>query len=409
MKYLLPVCGIALLVCACSAPKPTGQSAPYNETSTKIPVTDTFLHNLIAGHPQLFDTLLQPADTPDVQVIYTQIDRDEKGAAHFTNHFFHVREDHYFYPASTVKLPIAALALQRLHELNMDPETAMITEAAGEGQTAVYNDPSTADGRPTVAHYIKKILLVSDNDAYNRLYEFLGPDYINAQLQARGYSHARILHRVESAIRQDYTNPVSFTDTAGKVLYQQPARYAAHWTPGLPVYRGKGFIKDGKLVPVPFDFGAKNRLTLPELHDIMRSILFPGDVPAKQRFNLRPDDYTFLRRYMSMYPRQAGYPPYDSLVYPDTYVKNWLYGAAGKTTPGIRIFNKTGAAYGYLLDIAYIKDEEAGVEFMLSGVIYCNSDGILNDNKYDYTTVGYPFFRELGQLIYAYEKQRKRK
>lgn len=409
MKYLLPVCGIVLLFYACSAPKPTGQSAPYMATSKKIPATDTFLYNIMAAHSQLFDSLLQRADTLDVQVIYTQIDRDEKGGAHFTNHFFHVREDRYFYPASTVKLPIAALALQRLHELNIDPETAMITEAAGEGQTAVYNDPSTLDGRPTVAHYIRKILLVSDNDAYNRLYEFLGPDYINEQLHARGYADARILHRLESSIRQDYTNPVAFADTSGRLLHRQPARYAAHWQAGPSIYRGNGFISNGKLVASPFDFGAKNRLTLPELHDIMRSILFPDDVPAKQRFNLRPDDYAFLRRYMSMSPHDAGFPPYDNIAYPDTYVKNWLYGATGKAIPGVRIFNKTGGAYGYLLDIAYIKDEETGVEFMLSGVIYCNSDGILNDNKYDYKTVGYPFFRELGKLIYAWEKQRTRK
>ncbi|MDF2383917.1 serine hydrolase [Nostoc ellipsosporum NOK] len=361
------------------------------------------------ANPQYFDFVLRNADTLEVQVIYTQINRDEKGAAHFTNHFFHVREDRYFYPASTVKLPIAVLALQRLHELHIDPETAMITEAAGEGQTVVYNDPSTPNGPPTVAQYIRKILLVSDNDAYNRLYEFLGSDYINSQLQARGYAHARILHRLESSIRQDYTNPVAFVDTSGKTLYEQPARYATNWQSGPSIFRGNGFMKDGKLVAAPFDFGAKNRLTLPELHDIMRSILFPADVPAKQRFNLREEDYTFLRRYMSMYPREAGYPPYDSLTYPDTYVKNWLYGAQGNTMPGVRIFNKTGTAYGYLLDIAYIKDEEKGVEFMLSGVMYCNSDGILNDNKYDYKTIGYPFFRELGKLVYEYEKQRPRK
>ncbi len=54
----------------------------------------------------------------------------------------------------------------------------MITEAEDENQTRVYNDPTTEDGRPTVAHYIKKILLVSDNDAFNRLYEFLGQEYI---------------------------------------------------------------------------------------------------------------------------------------------------------------------------------------------------------------------------------------
>jgi hypothetical protein len=46
---------------------------------------------------------------------------------------------------------------------------------------------------------------------------------------------------------------------------------------------------------------------------------------------------------------------------------------------------------------------------MLSAVIYCNSDGIFNDNKYDYITVGYPFLKQLGRVIYKYEKGRKRK
>ena len=29
---------------------------------------------------------------------------------------------------------------------------------------------------------------------------------------------------------------------------------------------------------------------------------------------------------------------------------------------------------------------------MLSGSIYVNSDGILNDNRYEYIEIGYPFF-----------------
>jgi hypothetical protein len=48
----------------------------------------------------------------------------------------------------------------------------MITDHVQSGQTPVYNDPTTPDGKPTIEHYIKKILMVSDNDAYNRLYEF---------------------------------------------------------------------------------------------------------------------------------------------------------------------------------------------------------------------------------------------
>ena len=52
---------------------------------------------------------------------------------------------HYFYPASTVKLPVAILALQKLNELKitgLDKRSMMITEADHSGQTEVYNDPS---------------------------------------------------------------------------------------------------------------------------------------------------------------------------------------------------------------------------------------------------------------------------
>jgi hypothetical protein len=33
----------------------------------------------------------------------------------------------------------------------------------------------------------------------------------------------------------------------------------------------------------------------------------------------------------------------------------------------------------------------------------------MNDDKYDYDTIGYPFFNKLGQFFYQYELQRKRK
>jgi hypothetical protein len=76
--------------------------------------------------------------------------------------------------------------------------------------------------------------------------------------------------------------------------------------------------------------------------------------------------------------------------------------------PGLRIFNKVGDAYGFLLDVAYVADFENQVEFMLSAVIYCNSDGILNDDRYDYDQVGFPFMKLLGERIYAHELKRPR-
>jgi len=172
---------------------------------------------------------------------------------------------------------------------------------------------------------------------------------------------------------------------------------------------GNGFYRSGELVNEPFDFSKKNRLSLKTLHNIVRSVMFPEKVSKKQRFRLTKDDYVFLRKYMSMTPLESKFPFYDAENYWDTYVKFLLYGNEKNVSKdGIRIFNKVGDAYGFLIDAAYIADYNNNVEFMLSAVIHCNSDGIFNDDKYDYDTVGFPFMKQLGQVIYEYELKRKK-
>ncbi len=210
--------------------------APVTVTSA-IPVdstkTDAFLENLLAANPQYFESVLKNRKQWNTQIIYTQINRGANGIAALKNYYFNVNPADYFYPASTVKLPVALLALQKLNELKekgIDKNTTMITEAGTASQTGVYNDPTTPDGKPTIAHYIKKILLVSDNDAYNRLYEFLGQDYINSELHKKGYEDVQILHRLDIALSEEenrQTNPVKFLDAANNILYEQPMQTIA--------------------------------------------------------------------------------------------------------------------------------------------------------------------------------------
>ena len=96
-----------------------------------------------------------------------------------------------------------------------------------------------------------------------------------------------------------------------------------------------------------------------------------------------------------------------TVSYTDAYVKFLLFGGSGKIEDtSLRIFNKVGDAYGFLLDAAYIVDFKNGVEFMLSAAIYCNSDEVFNDDKYDYDRVGFPFMKNLGTVIYDYELKR---
>ena len=419
-----------LFLVACSSARKLGQqpapqvvAAPDTTAVPPPPAppagivkTDPFMEDLLKAYPQYFDSLLPRRREMKIQIIYTQVDRQANNRPVFKTYYFNIDTATYFYPASTVKLPVAMLALQKLHELRLpglDRNSSLISEAAYSGQTPVYNDPSTPDGRPTVTQYVKKILLVSDNDAFNRLYEFLGQQYVNESLHKMGYDDAQILHRLDIFLSPDenrHTNPVKFFDPSGKILYSQPMQF------NEMVYNqqrhdslGAAYFSGGQLVEHPMNFSGKNRISLEDLTGILKSVLFPAAVPEKQRFNLTPEDYKFVRQYMSQFPGETLFPSYDTATYNDAFVKFLLYGTEKKTLPKtLRIFNKVGDAYGCLTDVAYVADFDKNIEFMLSARIYCNSDGRLGDDKYDYENIGFPFMKHLGQVIYDYELQRQR-
>jgi uncharacterized protein YcfL len=409
----------------CNAPKKvqTMENQPVQNTAVAIPKvdnakTDNYLADILAKYPQYFQSILQNKENNRVQIIYTTIDRSKNGLANLKNYNYNVDATRYFYPASTVKFPVAILALQKLNELKnkgIDANTTMLTLAATEKQTAVYNEPTSAEGKPTIAHYIKKILLVSDNDAYNRLYEFLGQEYINKELQRKGYKDVQILHRLQIALPEEEnrkTNPIKFIDSNNNVLYEQPLQDSKLNYLARKDSLGKGYMSGNGLVPKPMDFSKKNRISLEDLHSILQSIIFPESVPVSKRFNITEEDRLFLLKHMSMLPTESTFPPYkdEPQNYWPSYCKFLLYGSEkGELNKNIRIFNKVGDAYGHLLDVAYIVDFEKNIEFMLSAVIYCNSDEILNDDKYDYDNIGFPFMKNLGKVIYEEEVNRKRK
>jgi len=412
---------IFLSFCAASKPNPKMENKPIHsilqEVVDSVP-KDQFLEKLMQQDPQHFGEILKNRLAWNVQVIYTRIDRGAKGEPILQQHDFNVDPARYFYPASTVKLPIVLLALQRLNELKgkgIDRNTTMITEKGADWQIPVYNDPTTPDGKPSIGHYIKKILMVSDNDAFNRLYEFLGQEYINDQLHRKGYNSAQILHHLDISLTEEQnrqTNPVKFLDNSNRVIYEQPSQINTTQYAARNDSIGQAYYKSGKLINGPMNFSKKNRISLQDLHNILIGLIFPDKVKPNQRFNITEEDKQFVLKYMSQYPTESVWPPYgaDTANYWPAYGKQLLFGTAkGKLPENIRIFSKEGDAYGHMLDVAYIVDFKNKVEFFLSAVIYCNSDGILNDDKYDYNTIGLPFMKNLGQLIYDHELKRQRK
>ena len=382
--------------------------------------TDTvFLKNLLESHPELFEHILHHPTHNEVQILYTQIDRDENNVPHFTSYSYRLDANHYFYPASTVKLPTAIFALEKLNELNirgLDKKTTMKTDSSFAGETKMLDDTSSATGLPSIENYIKKILLVSDNYAYNRLYEFVGRDEINKKLKKYNLYNTRIIGRLaigDGGEGAKHTNAIDFYK-GDKLIYHQPAQYDEKDYPMQlgNMIQGKGYMDNNdKLIMQPFSFLDKNVYTIADQQMVLKRLLFPETFRKDQQFNLTKQDYKFIYHYMSMFPNESKKPTYNAPEYYPAYCKFLFYGgdSLAVINPDIRIFNKVGDSYGYNIDNAYIVDFKNKVEFILTAVVQSNDSQIYNTNVYEYKTVTHPFMKNLGQVIYQYELQRKKK
>lgn len=383
-----------------------------------LPAQRNVLEKLINAQQEQFGPWAQDPAQYEIQVLYTQIDRDAAGMPSFTTYRYGVDPGQYFYPASTVKMPAAFMALEKINDLGilgLDKHAVMQNFAGHVPQTAALADATSVNGLPSVAHYVRKIFLVSDNDAFNRLYEFLGQRYFNEQLRAKGFTDTRIIHRLSvsgyDTLGNRYTNPVQFLNEQG-VRYQQGEVYSRFYDDFdlSRQQRGVAYMDDeGEIIPEPFDFQYKNYISVQDLHDMLKAVIFPKSISEKERFHLTADDYQWIYRAMAQFPRESASPVYDE---EDHYVKFWLYGDQDSTfqiPKNVRILNKVGWAYGYLTDAAYIVDTEAGIEFFLVGTIHVNDNQTYNDGVYEYEEKGLPFFGELGRAVYEHELNRRRK
>ena len=158
--------------------------------------------------------VIDSVDQYEVQILYTQIDRSDDSIV-LTDYEFQLDDMNYFYPASTVKLPIAVLALEKLNLID-----------SINRHTRYYIEGDSVEN--TFAEDISKILSVSDNHANNRLLEFQGQDDINSRLENKGIHPVRISHRLGIHSDDVTTKPLilyindSTTGTSTPIINSEP-------------------------------------------------------------------------------------------------------------------------------------------------------------------------------------------
>ncbi|MEM9546592.1 MAG: serine hydrolase [Bacteroidota bacterium] len=362
-----------------------------------------------------FQSIVAEKDKYEVQILFSPITR--KGDSILVeDHFFNYRPGEYFYPASSVKMPVAFLALQKLEELRskgvkIDRNTTMRIDSIRPPQSPVRSDSTNSNFQATLGHYIDKVFAVSDNDAYNRLYEFCGSDYINAELRKKGiFTNSRIVHRVGvggfSYEENKYTPPVHFLDETDEKIFSQMPGVAQgnHLTIVEKSNKGVAYIdNEGEKVNNPFDFSKKNFINIRDLQESLKRVIIPELYYKGERYKISDEDRAFLMESMRKLPKHHLYLKDKLDEYYDGYVKFFIFGDTKEPIPEhIVIRNKVGFAYGYLTDCAYIQDTKKGIEYFLTATVHVNENQTYNDGVYEYDELGIPFMAELGRLVHAY-------
>ncbi len=376
-KYILSTLSILILTLGCQEQQQYGNP----------------LENVLVSQNPNIKRVIDSVDQYEVQIRYTQIDRKNDSII-FTDYDFQVDENNYFYPASTVKFPIAILALEKLNQIDT---LNMHTRFYVEGDSI----------ETTFAKAISEIFAVSDNNANNRLVELLGQDAINKGLESKGIMPVRIAHRLGYHSDDLATKPLiiymndSTTATYAGTINTSPQPLSLN-----NIRKGIGFYEEDELIDEPFDFSLKNYYPIKAQHEVLKRVLFPYKFKESERFDLNEEQQKHVLRSMHTLPKAMGYDPE---TYYDSYCKFFIYGDTKDDIPAhIKIYNKVGFAYGTLTDCAYIADTQNKVEFLLTATILVNKDGIFNDDQYEYDQVGVPFLAELGRELYKYELSRKK-
>jgi hypothetical protein len=363
------------------------------------------LQQLIAQNATQLGSVAKDAQNHRLRILYSELDTLRNGKIRFRTQHFGLKDDSYFYPASTIKLPVLLLALEMLEAQHQELSWSdtLVFEGISEALPEVNSPEQNAGEAVTLENLVKLIGIISDNDAYNRMLELVGPDYCNKRLKQLGFRNTQIRHRVgvSGLTQMELTTlPQISVKTGGQTKILLPRRtFQLPDPPQLADYQqGIGYYKGDSLVNQAFDFKGKNWFGLTDQHELLQRLMFPSSFPRKKRFKMSENTRLMVLKYLSMPPTEAGtLPVYQE---PAGFCKFFVGGGNTTQMPShLTIYNKVGDAYGYLLDNAYIVDKNTGRSFFVTASVLVNADGVFNDDKYEYETVGLPFFRALSEVL----------
>jgi hypothetical protein len=312
----------------------------------------------------------------------------------------------YVYPASAIK-PFLAVAALRVLNAEADGEIPWNTRfmrcrddkggCEPPRPDVDQSVPPTDDGKHKhqklrVGMEIHKLLSWSDNDAYNRLWDIVGHAEANEQMKTLGFSSVRLHHKMNApAERSGKTLRVTLLPPGkrGIVEKRRVSELELSPTPAKKLRIGDAYNDEGKLVEEPLDFSDKNYASLEDLQRMMISLARP-DLPRAVGLGITDDQRDRLLKAMARDPDHPASADHAPLL-------PGVLEALPKER--LRYISKSGRAYGFHLENAYVENTETHRALFVAAVVYANPNRVLNDDDYAYDETSRPLLASLGEEL----------
>lgn len=386
----------------------TTEGGDTDGTAEDAELRPDLLAQLLRDDPELRG-FASRAETLRLQILLTPL--DGIGDPRPPTFRYRVGEE-YVFTASAIKTFVSVFALQKLATIpGVDAETPVgfCEHEPGKALEAACPDVPTPDdthvatGLATLGHELRKMHLVSNNGAFNRLYDFVGQDEIHARAKHLGFESLRLRHRMGQAhTLGTETPPMVFFPSGSKPVRMGGARSEQKHPPTklAKIEVGVAHIGRGReRVEEARDFSMKNHVELDDLHRMTLSIVRP-ELEASSDLGLRPVDRARLLDAMTVDPLDSNDPKFEGKRFSGRRYK-LMWRGVERVVPAasIRYVNKAGRAYGFHVETAYVEDTRSGRAFVLTAVVYANENGVVGDDEYEYEQVTRPFFRRLGEVL----------
>ncbi|MFP6683766.1 MAG: serine hydrolase, partial [Polyangiaceae bacterium] len=344
-------------------PALSAASAPVASAARPVAAPSNWIVEQLrtAKNPELLEWLSHASELR-MQILVTVVVREEGKSPSFQEHGFRVDAE-YIYPASASKVYLGVATLRTLralaekHKRTLPLSTRFIRCKAPAGRCEVPEvdedpdpDDHDAEEKLSVKREVYKMLAYSDNESYSRLFDLVGHRALHELSYHSGFASVRFHHRMSSRARPRTSRRVVVLPWQGRALRlgERKSDLVLAATPAALLSVGQAHRGAKGLVEEPMSFAKKNYASLRDLHHVLRALVFPGSVPGVKLGLVDEDRQLLLRAMRGRRPpsrRLAGHKPLAPGVVEVTAWKS------------LRYVNKSGRAYGFHIDNAYIEDE----------------------------------------------------